>query len=739
MGSHADELPQDDEITILVTGFAPFRQQYPVNPAWEIANALPPFLSASNPKSAEVPSLLELPRVRLLVYPEPVRVSYKVVRDLVPKLWEGQTIDYAVHIGMASGRKFYSVERGGHRTGYNARDVDGELLGDEERRAQEGDKWIWSGLPDELLTSVALDDVWRRWRTALPNTDVRVSEDAGRYLCDFIYYSSLAYLTKKEEERRVVFLHVPVQSDTAAIQVGVEACIELIRAIVQSGRMKNSGGVQQVALLTALTNSCTVMIQEWDGGSRLRGIQRVLMAFGNLPNELALDIFHRLESSKDLRALSISCQGLHRLVEPILYSSITQTGRTAIPCFVRTILEKPHLAQHVKKFTARVIPYMSQGPGNLGGQFWTKDHRADVQRLLWEISESAFGNVEFEEAHRWLCAFFSQDNWDATTAFLLRILPNLETLSFMTYYNGHGLRVTSPYFLNRTLEHSTLQQCFHSQPQYSLPKLQNISIVSCDLKTLLPFLQLKSATNLTLDKLSDAELEQNWFTMKDNGPGLQRLSVKGLAHSEVIKKLLHCLSKLTYLRYDYTPSLLPNEGYGLIPRTIGSGFSHLKDSLEELIITNLSETWCSTVYIPDDSYSSRSLGSLAKFTKLRRLEAPAFVLLGKGKGLRPDRLFGLPRMRYFTREQSLEFIHGLPSSLQHLTIASCELEVLDVLTVMFEFMRGDEWKTKKRNLKEVDLVFFKGIKLHLASRPWGWWDEEASELGIVLRRFMKSA
>lgn len=116
----------------------------------------------------DITSILQLPRVRLLVYPEPVRVSYTTVRELVPKLWEGHKIDYAVHIGMASGRRFYSVERRGHRDGYNALDVDGNLLRDDWRRREEGDKWIWHGLPEELLTSVAIDDVWRRWRNALP-------------------------------------------------------------------------------------------------------------------------------------------------------------------------------------------------------------------------------------------------------------------------------------------------------------------------------------------------------------------------------------------------------------------------------------------------------------------------------------------------------------------------------------------------------------------------------------------
>ena len=36
----------------------------------------------------------------------------------------------------------------------------------------------------------------------------------------------------------MVFLHVPVEADEAALKTGVEVTIELIRALVQSGRMK---------------------------------------------------------------------------------------------------------------------------------------------------------------------------------------------------------------------------------------------------------------------------------------------------------------------------------------------------------------------------------------------------------------------------------------------------------------------------------------------------------------------
>lgn len=185
--------------------------------------------------SSDTSLVAKHPTVRILVHPEPVHVAYKTVRELVPRLWGSSRIDYVIHIGMATSRKFYSVERRGHRDGYEMRDVDGELLKDTEEGKKE-----WDGLPRELLTDVNVDDVWQRWRAALLDTDVRISEDAGRYLCDYIYYSSLAHLYRNGKERKVVFLHIPVNSDDASVKTGIEVTLELIRAIVQCSRVKKA-------------------------------------------------------------------------------------------------------------------------------------------------------------------------------------------------------------------------------------------------------------------------------------------------------------------------------------------------------------------------------------------------------------------------------------------------------------------------------------------------------------------
>ncbi|KAK4165742.1 hypothetical protein QBC43DRAFT_207945 [Cladorrhinum sp. PSN259] len=232
MGSiHADT--SQEGITVLITGFAPFKEDYPVNPSWEIARSLPDYLPPIRAKTVPSPSLNSklLPPVRLIVHPEPVHVGYKAVRSLVPLLWETYKPHYTIHIGMAGPRAFYSIERRGHRDGYKMRDVDGSFLGETEK--------FDTDLPEELETDLDVGDVLVRWRGFSPKySDLRISEDAGHYLCDFIYFSSLSYLWKQPRERKVLFLHVPSDASEGAVQRGRELLLQLVRGVVESEQLR---------------------------------------------------------------------------------------------------------------------------------------------------------------------------------------------------------------------------------------------------------------------------------------------------------------------------------------------------------------------------------------------------------------------------------------------------------------------------------------------------------------------
>lgn len=77
--------------------------------------------------------------------------------------------------------------------------------------------------------------------------DLRISQDAGRYMCEFIYFSSLAHLYKQDRLRKVVFIHVPSDASHKAVARGRELVVNLIRALVESeveggGKEKDGGG-----------------------------------------------------------------------------------------------------------------------------------------------------------------------------------------------------------------------------------------------------------------------------------------------------------------------------------------------------------------------------------------------------------------------------------------------------------------------------------------------------------------
>ncbi|KAG6031823.1 hypothetical protein E4U41_007438 [Claviceps citrina] len=239
MGSQINDAP---EFVVLVTGFQPFRPQWPVNPSWEIAKALPSHLPprrATHHDAGGAVLAVDLPPVRILVHPEPVRVSYRRVRELVPSLWDttyhGRGVDAVLHMGMAGARSSYEIERRAHRRGYRNVDVDYELPEEGIDGRPDDPAWEWYGLPDEIVSDLDVDDVHGRWRAcSSKDMDLRVSENAGRFLCDWIYYCSLSHQLRSHRPKKACFLHVPCASSEADILRGRDLTVNLIRAIAES-------------------------------------------------------------------------------------------------------------------------------------------------------------------------------------------------------------------------------------------------------------------------------------------------------------------------------------------------------------------------------------------------------------------------------------------------------------------------------------------------------------------------
>jgi pyrrolidone-carboxylate peptidase len=219
------------EVTVLVTGFGPFLDKFPVNSSWVICYSLPEYL----------PETETCAGIRILKHPEPVHVGYEAVTDLVPKLLSNANPkpDIVLHMGLAakfSHRRFAMERQSQHGVYGKERDVDGCVFPEEE------DGNLWSKCPKFLKPTFDTDDVWRRWHGYLAEDeeiDARPSDDPGNFLCGFIYYSSMAWYWKraqegKEKERPIMFLHVPDLPEEEDIEVGKKVALALIRALVES-------------------------------------------------------------------------------------------------------------------------------------------------------------------------------------------------------------------------------------------------------------------------------------------------------------------------------------------------------------------------------------------------------------------------------------------------------------------------------------------------------------------------
>lgn len=172
------------------------------------------------------------------MHPEPLRVNYKLVREVVPSFWDtyqGCKVDVVIHIGMTGPRTYYQIERRAHRRGYRNADVDSELPEEGTDGRPDDPDWIWHDLPDEIISDLDIDDVHKRWQAySSKDMDLRISEDPGRFLCDWIYYCSLSHLLRSNRPKKACFFHVPCDASDESVLQGRELAINLVRAIAES-------------------------------------------------------------------------------------------------------------------------------------------------------------------------------------------------------------------------------------------------------------------------------------------------------------------------------------------------------------------------------------------------------------------------------------------------------------------------------------------------------------------------
>ncbi|CAI5799242.1 pyroglutamyl-peptidase 1 isoform X1 [Podarcis lilfordi] len=163
---------------VVVTGFGPFGE-HSVNASWIAVQELEK-LGLGDDVDLHV---CEIP------------VEYQAVERLIPALWKKHCPQLVVHVGLSGMATTVTLEKCGHNIGYRGLD---------NCRFCPGSQCCIEGGPECIDSVIDMDAVCKRVSTLGLDVAVTISKDAGRYLCDFTYYTSLYH-----SHGRSAFVHVP--------------------------------------------------------------------------------------------------------------------------------------------------------------------------------------------------------------------------------------------------------------------------------------------------------------------------------------------------------------------------------------------------------------------------------------------------------------------------------------------------------------------------------------------------
>ncbi|XP_041658465.1 pyroglutamyl-peptidase 1-like [Cheilinus undulatus] len=163
---------------VIVTGFEPFGE-HAVNSSWVAVQEL------------EKLGLGEAVDLHVCEVP----VEYQAVQKLLPSLWREHQPQLVVHVGVSGLATTVTLEQCGHNKGYKRLD-NCCFSPASECCMEEG--------PDCIHSVLDMETICKRANDSGVGVTFSVSKDAGRYLCDYTYYTSLHL-----GQGHSAFIHVP--------------------------------------------------------------------------------------------------------------------------------------------------------------------------------------------------------------------------------------------------------------------------------------------------------------------------------------------------------------------------------------------------------------------------------------------------------------------------------------------------------------------------------------------------
>lgn len=165
---------------ILVTGFDPFGGEK-VNPALEVIKLLPKEINGNKIEVIEIPT----------VYKKSIEKIEKAIKNFNP--------DFILSIGQAGGRTDISIERVAiNIDDFRIKDNEGNQPID-EKIFSDGENAYFSTLPVKAIKKKILEK----------KIPVSISNTAGTFVCNHVFYGVRYLLEKKYPEKKSGFIHIP--------------------------------------------------------------------------------------------------------------------------------------------------------------------------------------------------------------------------------------------------------------------------------------------------------------------------------------------------------------------------------------------------------------------------------------------------------------------------------------------------------------------------------------------------
>ncbi|NXA05476.1 PGPIL protein, partial [Sapayoa aenigma] len=145
-------------------------------------------------------------------------VVYQKAKEQIIKIWTTLQPLLAVHVGLASSTTALIIlEQCGKNKGYHERDACG--------LHPEGACCVLDG-PEKIESAINMKTLWKN--ISVEGIEIILSRDAGRYICDYTYYTSLYY-----GNGRAAFIHVPPLSESITADFLGKALQTIISAMLE--------------------------------------------------------------------------------------------------------------------------------------------------------------------------------------------------------------------------------------------------------------------------------------------------------------------------------------------------------------------------------------------------------------------------------------------------------------------------------------------------------------------------